>query len=247
MPTAKKPAKAKTPARPQFGDWEQPRVTGNVAWRGLVPASALARAGKCDRALALLAESGAQGARAALLRGQCHVEGKRWGEAVAALDDMDSTLGDPAADHGLYEAIEFQDRQSKYVIAGQRIYDPGHPDAGPDGMVLYPNVNTVMEMADLITAMRAYEANLTEGILFERRLFHSTFATAGVKRPSWLVAAAGTRRISARSFSTCAVKWSAWLRASTSSRRALSSAASTRHSSSTAIRTTNSVGPSRMP
>ena len=28
MPTAKKPAKAKTPARPQFGDWDQPRVTG---------------------------------------------------------------------------------------------------------------------------------------------------------------------------------------------------------------------------
>ena len=43
----------------------------------------------------------------------------------------------------------------------ERVLDPGHPDAGPDGMVLYPNVNTVMEMADLITAMRAYEANLT--------------------------------------------------------------------------------------
>ena len=27
MPTAKKPAKAKTPARPQFGDWDAPRVT----------------------------------------------------------------------------------------------------------------------------------------------------------------------------------------------------------------------------
>ena len=43
----------------------------------------------------------------------------------------------------------------------ERVLDPGHPDAGPDGIVLYPNVNTVMEMADLITAMRAYEANLT--------------------------------------------------------------------------------------
>ncbi len=43
----------------------------------------------------------------------------------------------------------------------ERVLDPGHPDAGVDGMVLYPNVNTVMEMADLITAMRAYEANLT--------------------------------------------------------------------------------------
>ena len=43
----------------------------------------------------------------------------------------------------------------------ERVLDPGHPDAGQDGIVLYPNVNTVMEMADLITAMRAYEANLT--------------------------------------------------------------------------------------
>ena len=43
----------------------------------------------------------------------------------------------------------------------ERVLDPGHPDAGPDGMVTYPNVNTVMEMADLITSMRAYEANLT--------------------------------------------------------------------------------------
>ena len=41
----------------------------------------------------------------------------------------------------------------------ERVLDPGHPDAGPDGIVLYPNVNSVMEMADLITAMRAYEAN----------------------------------------------------------------------------------------
>jgi flagellar basal-body rod protein FlgC len=43
----------------------------------------------------------------------------------------------------------------------ERVLDPGHPDAGVDGIVLYPNVNTVMEMADLITSMRAYEANLT--------------------------------------------------------------------------------------
>ena len=43
----------------------------------------------------------------------------------------------------------------------ERVLDPSHADAGPDGFVEYPNVNTVLEMADLITAMRAYEANLT--------------------------------------------------------------------------------------
>ena len=50
----------------------------------------------------------------------------------------------------------------------ERVLDPGHPDAGVDGIVLYPNVNTVMEMADLITAMRAYEANLTAQESFMR-------------------------------------------------------------------------------
>jgi len=43
----------------------------------------------------------------------------------------------------------------------QVVLEPGHPDADADGMVAYPNVNSVLEMADLITALRAYEANLT--------------------------------------------------------------------------------------
>jgi tetratricopeptide (TPR) repeat protein len=53
----------------------------------LLRAGALARAGKCGEALALLAQTGATGARAALLRGQCQIEGKRWAEAVASLDE----------------------------------------------------------------------------------------------------------------------------------------------------------------
>jgi len=40
------------------------------------------------------------------------------------------------------------------------VYDPSHPDAGPDGMVAMPNVNIVEEMVDMITATRAYEANI---------------------------------------------------------------------------------------
>jgi len=40
------------------------------------------------------------------------------------------------------------------------VYDPGHPDAGPDGMVAMPNVNPVQEMVDMISATRAYEANV---------------------------------------------------------------------------------------
>jgi flagellar basal-body rod protein FlgC len=42
------------------------------------------------------------------------------------------------------------------------VYDPGHPDADPQtGLVAMPNVNVVEEMVDMISASRAYEANVT--------------------------------------------------------------------------------------
>ena len=41
------------------------------------------------------------------------------------------------------------------------IYDPGHPDADEGGYVLMPNVNPISEMVDMITASRAYEANVS--------------------------------------------------------------------------------------
>lgn len=41
-------------------------------------------------------------------------------------------------------------------------YEPGHRDADPEtGMVVYPNVNSLREMTDLISAMRSYESNLS--------------------------------------------------------------------------------------
>ncbi|MBE3598029.1 MAG: flagellar basal body rod protein FlgC [Limnochordaceae bacterium] len=40
------------------------------------------------------------------------------------------------------------------------VYDPGHPDARPDGYVEYPNVDVVTEMVDMMAASRAYQANL---------------------------------------------------------------------------------------
>ena len=40
-------------------------------------------------------------------------------------------------------------------------FEPGHPDANEDGYVAYPNINPVIEMVDLIEAMRSYEANVS--------------------------------------------------------------------------------------
>lgn len=41
------------------------------------------------------------------------------------------------------------------------IHNPSHPDADENGNVAMPNVNVVEEMADMIAASRAYEANVT--------------------------------------------------------------------------------------
>jgi flagellar basal-body rod protein FlgC len=47
------------------------------------------------------------------------------------------------------------------ALPGKLVYDPGHPDADAKGYVRMPNVDTVAEMVDLITAQRGYEANVT--------------------------------------------------------------------------------------
>jgi len=39
-------------------------------------------------------------------------------------------------------------------------YEPNHPDADAEGYVAYPNINTMEEMANMIEASRAYEANI---------------------------------------------------------------------------------------
>ena len=46
-------------------------------------------------------------------------------------------------------------------VAPKIIYDPNHPDANKDGYVAMPNINISSEMVNLISATRAYEANVT--------------------------------------------------------------------------------------
>ena len=40
-------------------------------------------------------------------------------------------------------------------------YEPSHPDADKDGFVALPNVEPAEEMVDMLSAARAYQANLT--------------------------------------------------------------------------------------
>jgi flagellar basal-body rod protein FlgC len=55
--------------------------------------------------------------------------------------------------------------EKDYDAKPRLVYDPSHPDAiksGPrKGYVEYPNVNVVQEMVDMISASRAYEANVS--------------------------------------------------------------------------------------
>ncbi len=41
------------------------------------------------------------------------------------------------------------------------VYDPTHPDANEDGYVMMPNVNPIKETIDMMSATRAYDANIT--------------------------------------------------------------------------------------
>lgn len=51
-------------------------------------------------------------------------------------------------------------RIQKDTRPAELVHQPGHPDADANGMVAMPNVNIHEEMADLIAASRAFEANL---------------------------------------------------------------------------------------
>ncbi len=55
----------------------------------------------------------------------------------------------------LVEEIHQDERPARMV------YNPAHPSANEEGYVAMPNVNTVEEMANMISAQRSYEANVT--------------------------------------------------------------------------------------
>lgn len=55
------------------------------------------------------------------------------------------------------EVTKIKDDKSPF----KKVYNPGHPEANEKGYVLMPNVDIVTEMINLISASRAYEANVT--------------------------------------------------------------------------------------
>jgi flagellar basal-body rod protein FlgC len=64
---------------------------------------------------------------------------------------------DPQVDVNSVEVVKVQ----ASTRAPRKVYDPQHPDADTEGYVSYPDINTMEEMTDLLSATRSYEANLT--------------------------------------------------------------------------------------
>jgi len=53
------------------------------------------------------------------------------------------------------------DQIDKDMTPFRKVYNPGHPHADKQGFVSMPNVNVMLEMANLVIAKRSYEANVT--------------------------------------------------------------------------------------
>ena len=58
------------------------------------------------------------------------------------------------------QGVQVQE-SSRMTRAPRMVYNPKHPQANADGYVAMPNVNPVEEMANMVSAQRSYEANVT--------------------------------------------------------------------------------------
>ncbi len=83
-------------------------------------------------------------------------------KTVSFKENLDKELNNNT---GKYEAKQngvIVDSISKDEVSPlKKVYDPSHPDADAEGYVTMPNVNILNEMVDLISASRAFEANVT--------------------------------------------------------------------------------------
>jgi flagellar basal-body rod protein FlgC len=67
----------------------------------------------------------------------------------------------PVAEEGTDQVDEsISATETEDPSAPRMVYDPGNPDANPDGYVNMPNVNVVTEMVGMMSASRTFEANV---------------------------------------------------------------------------------------
>lgn len=111
-----------------------------------------------------------------------NAERTRIDAAVSNLANAESTRGGP--DGGTYRrrdvvlaadpGTSFESALGRAAATGVRVvavveddgpprmrFEPSHPDADADGYVAMPNVDPAQETVDMLSAARAYQANLT--------------------------------------------------------------------------------------
>jgi flagellar basal-body rod protein FlgC len=76
--------------------------------------------------------------------------------ANASFNPLDTT-NDPGKSRDGVEAVGIMSDPGP----DRMVYDPTHPDADANGYVHMPNIDVVKEMVDMISASRAYQANVT--------------------------------------------------------------------------------------
>ena len=83
---------------------------------------------------------------------------------AGAGEQTDSFTGIPGLDASTRGSDLGQGVRVEAVVSdpspGHLVYEPGHPDANAQGYVAMPNVSMINEMVDMMSATRAYEANI---------------------------------------------------------------------------------------
>jgi asparagine synthase (glutamine-hydrolysing) len=105
-------------------------------------------------------------------------------QLLGSLSRADAQLGDPADDYGIYEYLEFQDRQCKFVITGQRIYEfLGHEWRLPLWDKTYLDFFEKVPLAHKVGQRLYAEMLVTENW---GNAWHDVPVNAKTVRPHWL-------------------------------------------------------------
>ena len=70
-------------------------------------------------------------------------------------------FGSEPARESFGEILEGELDEKAQSVHATEVISSNHPDANKDGYVAYPDINVMEEMADMISASRAYEANIS--------------------------------------------------------------------------------------
>lgn len=77
--------------------------------------------------------------------------------AILAAEPLPGSFGETLKDAVMSVKVDRIEEDASVKM----VYDPKHPDANPDGYVAKPDINLMMEMAEMINASRNYEACAT--------------------------------------------------------------------------------------